>query len=154
MDKQTVTSATEPMLIERLQAGDTAALEPLMDRLNSQSWLTAGRARKGSDAETRLTRGVGTAAIGLDAVLAGTTMTLSELRNLEVGDLIVTTRRANEPATLRVEGKPKFTARLGQHRGRRAMQILHAFGANVRTAGAAGPASVTPVPGQNPASAA
>lgn len=95
------------------------SIEPLMDRLNSQSWLAAGRARRGNDAETRLARTVGGATVALDAVLAHTTMTLSELRGLEVGDLVVTTRRASEPAILRVEGKAKFVARLGQHRGRR-----------------------------------
>ncbi|MFO0895159.1 MAG: flagellar motor switch protein FliM [Phycisphaerales bacterium] len=102
------------------------SIEPLMDRLNSQSWLAAGRARRGNDAETRLARTVGGATVALDAVLAHTTMTLSELRGLEVGDLVVTTRRASEPAILRVEGKAKFVARLGQHRGRRALQLMRA----------------------------
>jgi len=99
------------------------AIEPLMDRLNSQSWLAAGRSRRAPDAQQRLSRTLSGARLTIDAVLAETTMTLSELRSLEPGDLIVTNRRATESALVRVEGKPKFSARLGQSRGRRAVVI-------------------------------
>ncbi|MBX3354750.1 MAG: flagellar motor switch protein FliM [Phycisphaeraceae bacterium] len=99
------------------------AIEPLMDRLNSQSWLAAGRSRRAPDAQQRLSKSLSSATLTIDAVLAETTMTVSELRALEPGDIIVTTRKASAPATLRVEGRPKFHGRLGQSRGRRAVAI-------------------------------
>ncbi len=56
-------------------------------------------------------------------VLAETTITMDELVNLEVGDVITTTKRATEPVVVCVEGRPKFTAYLGQFRGARALRI-------------------------------
>lgn len=99
------------------------AIEPLMDRLNSQSWLAAGRSRRAPDAQQRLARTLSGATLTVDAVLAETTMTLGELRGLEPGDLIVTTRKASSPAMVRVEGRTKFAGTLGQSRGRRAVVI-------------------------------
>lgn len=112
------------------------AIEPLMDRLNSQSWLAAGRSRATPDAEQRLTRSIAGARVVLDAVLATTTMTVSELRGLEPGDIIVTTRKASEPAIVRVEGRPKFLGRLCQRKGRRVVQIERCVaGARVASGG-------------------
>lgn len=99
------------------------AIEQLMDRLNSQSWLAAGRTRATPGAEKRLVRSLSAATVTVDAVLATTTMTVAELRGLEAGDLIVTDRKSSAPSIIRVEGRAKFTGRLGQHRGRRAVQI-------------------------------
>lgn len=99
------------------------AIEPLMDRLNSQSWLAAGRSRREPDAQQRLSRTLSAAMLEVDAVLAETTMTVGEMRSLEVGDVIVTARKASEPALIRVEGRKKFAGRLVQHRGRRAIVI-------------------------------
>jgi len=99
------------------------SIEPLMDRLNSQSWLAAGRSKAAPDAEQRLTRSLSAATLTVDAVLATTTMTVGELRGLEPGDIIVTSRKASEPSVLRVEGRSKFLGRLGQSRGRRVLQI-------------------------------
>jgi len=117
------------------------AIEPLMDRLNSQSWLAAGRSRNAPDAEKRLVRSLSEASVTVDAVLATTTMTLAELRGLEAGDLIVTSRTASSPAMVRVEGRTKFVGRLGQHRGRRAVQIEPAGKAAINAA----PASAPPI---------
>lgn len=112
------------------------AIEPLMDRLNSQSWLAAGRSRRAPDAQQRLSRSLSSARLTIDAVLAETTMTVGELRTLEPGDLIVTSRRASEPVTLRVEGRSKFVARLGQSRGRRAVVLERTAGAEPSDSGA------------------
>jgi len=113
------------------------AIEPLMDRLNSQSWLAAGRSRRAPDAQQRLSKTLASATLTVDALLAETTMTVSELRSLEPGDLIVTSRKASDPATLRVEGRKKFQARLVQHRGRRAVVIENSSGRD------AGPSAAT-----------
>lgn len=113
------------------------AIEPLMDRLNSQSWLAAGRSRREPNAQERLSRTLSAATLTVDAVLAETTMTVGELRALEPGDMIVTTRKSADPAIVRVEGRRKFVARLVQHRGRRAVVIecgaSYAAAANANT---------------------
>jgi len=56
-------------------------------------------------------------------VLAETTITLRDLSEMKEGDLIVTSTPTSEPALILVGGEPKFRARVGQHRGNRAVEI-------------------------------
>lgn len=102
-----------------------AAIEPLMDGLSAQSWFVTGR-RGASDAQDRLTQGVGSARVELGATLATTTISMSDLRELVVGDIISTSHPASDPCVLEVEGRPKFLVELGQHRGSRALRIIRA----------------------------
>lgn len=99
-------------------------IEPLIEALSAQNWFVSGRMRRsGEQWRGRLTRRLSDAKLEVSAVLAETTMTLSDLRGLEVGDLIVTEKPASDPAVMMAEGQPKFLADLGQHKGRRAMKI-------------------------------
>jgi flagellar motor switch protein FliM len=99
------------------------AIEPLIEDLSAQSWFVTGKSQGGSGNAERIAGGLSGARVELDATLATTTISLSELRQLEVGDLIVTGRAANAPAVLGVEGRPKFLAQVGQFRGNRALRI-------------------------------
>jgi flagellar motor switch protein FliM len=60
----------------------------------------------------------------LEATLAETNMTLQELMNLEAGDVIMTGKSRESPVVLSVEGRPKFFATIGQHRGARALRVV------------------------------
>ena len=59
----------------------------------------------------------------MTGVLAETTITVGDLRNLEIGDLIMTEKAATNPVVLTAGGRPKFLAQIGQHRGKRALRI-------------------------------
>ena len=61
--------------------------------------------------------------VDVDADLTRLTITLSDLRGLEVGDLLMTDKTAGAPIVLTVGGNPKFLAHIGQHRGNRALRI-------------------------------
>ncbi|MFM1823376.1 MAG: flagellar motor switch protein FliM [Planctomycetota bacterium] len=102
------------------------AIEPLIEDLSAQSWFVTGKAANGAGTADRIAGGLSAARVELEATLATTTISLSELRNLEVGDLIVTSRPSDGAAVLGVEGKPKFLARIGQFRGNRALRIERA----------------------------
>ncbi len=102
------------------------AIEPLIEDLSAQSWFVTGKAANGAGTAERIAGGLSAARVELEATLATTTISLSELRNLEVGDLIVTSRPSDGAAVLGVEGKPKFLARIGQVRGNRALRIERA----------------------------
>jgi flagellar motor switch protein FliM len=100
-----------------------ALVETLIEDLGSRSWSANG----GSDStgqlpavRERLTQ----AAVQVSAVLADTTITLSELRSMQAGDVVLTGVPTTAPATVCVEGRPKFTAHQGQHGGHRAVQIV------------------------------
>lgn len=107
-------------------------IEPLVENLSSQNWSVSGR--KGERAwESVIARRLSDAMLEVTGILAETTMTISELRNLEVGDVIMTEKPANATVTLLTGGRPKFFADIGQYKGRRALKIVRPVKAGERT---------------------
>jgi len=99
-------------------------IEPVMEELSSQSWFAVSRNESSSVATARLQRNLDQAGLQLSAVLAETTITLRDLAEMQPGDVIVTTQHHALPATLLIEGEPKYQAEIGQHRGRRAVRVI------------------------------
>lgn len=99
-------------------------IEPVMDELSSQSWFAVSRNDQSKAAAARIAKNLDQAGLGVAAVLAETTITLRDLAEMQVGDLIVTTQSSKLPATVFVEGEPKYQAHIGQHRGNRAVRIV------------------------------
>jgi len=100
------------------------AIETFIDDLSSQSWFLAGRQKGDRQWERIITGKIADAVLGVSGVLAETSITMAELRSLEVGDLIITEKPAVQPVALAVEGVTKFLAHIGQHKGRRALSVL------------------------------
>ncbi|MEL7474339.1 MAG: flagellar motor switch protein FliM [Planctomycetota bacterium] len=100
-----------------------AVIEPFVSDLDAQSWFSASRQTGESGLKERIGDGLHRADLEVAAELARTTVTLSDLRNLQVGDLLVTEKPAAEPIILRVEGEAKFRGAVGQHRGKRAIRV-------------------------------
>ena len=100
-----------------------AVIEPVMEDLSAQSWFQSGKNRHDTQWGRLVADRIADAPIELDAVLAETTITLADLRRLEVGDVIVTEKPDASAITVQVEGVPKFLASLGQNRGARAVRI-------------------------------
>ena len=99
-------------------------IEPVMDALSAQSWFSVGRTEDAEQYEQRLGRHLSHASVDVSAVLAETTITLQDLVNLSVGDLIMTEKPASEPSVVCIEGEKKHFANLGQFKGARAMKII------------------------------
>jgi flagellar motor switch protein FliM len=59
----------------------------------------------------------------LQAFLAETTITVSDLLSLQPGDIIPTDKPANAELILQAEGRNKFAGRLGRHKEFRALKI-------------------------------
>lgn len=107
-------------------------IEPLVENLSSQNWSVSGR--KGERTwEPVIARRLSDAMLEVTGILAETTMTISELRNLEVGDVIMTEKQASSTVTLLTGGRPKFFADIGQYKGRRALKIVRTVKAGERT---------------------
>lgn len=98
-------------------------IEPIMGVLASQNWFSYARKHGQDDSVRRLTRSVNSAPVEIRAYLGQTTIRLSDLMSLAVGDIITTTKPANAELTVQIEGKNKFFARPGQFRGNRALRI-------------------------------
>ncbi len=98
-------------------------IEPVMDKLISQSWQAYGNARSDDDLRDLLSEKLGRAKLTTAAVLAETTITVGDLLSMAPGDVIVTEKPANRPVVMSIEGRKKFLANLGQFKGKRALKI-------------------------------
>ncbi len=105
-------------------------IEPVMGELSEQSWFGSGKAHDSDDSSEQVGRQLRGAGLELAGVLGQTTITLRELSELAPGDTILLEKRASEPAIVAVEGEEKYHARMGKHRGRRALEILGRIGQN------------------------
>ncbi len=98
-------------------------IEPLIEKLSSQSWAAYKTHKRDDNLRRRLTRRLESATVHVSSILADTTITLSELRDLSPGDMILTNKPAAAPLTLEVEGRRKYVGRLGEFRGNRAFKV-------------------------------
>ena len=102
-------------------------IEPVMDDLSSQSWFAVKKSEDDNTTSTRIAQNLDQAGVDVAAVLAQTTITLRDLTEMQVGDMLVTTQPSTEPAVVVVEGEPKFLAQIGQHRGKRAARVTRSI---------------------------
>ena len=56
--------------------------------------------------------------------LAETNISTSDLISLKVGDIIATEKDVERPLVVSIEGQPKFHAKAGAFKGRKAIQVL------------------------------
>ncbi len=98
-------------------------IEPLAPKLSNQSWLNYRKRATQGDSTALVGRRVAKATLGLRAFLAYTKICVSELADLSPGDILTTDRPANAEIIVQVEGINKFAARLGQHKGKKALKI-------------------------------
>jgi flagellar motor switch protein FliM len=108
-------------------------IEPMIEDFSAQSWFISGRHRGEAQWNRLLAKRLSDAKLQVSGVLAETTMTMADLRNLEVGDLIVTEKPATSPVVLTAERVPKFLANIGQFKGNRALRIVRPVKPSERT---------------------
>ena len=107
-------------------------IEPVVEKLASQSWLHYKRGKGGDDLRDRLSDKLNRAPLVSTALLAETTITLQDLLNMSPGDVIVTEKSASAPVVLTIEDRKKFLGNLGQFKGHRAIKIRRAITAKDR----------------------
>jgi flagellar motor switch protein FliM len=98
-------------------------IEPIMGVLAAQNWFSYQRKGGQEDHLRKLTRSVSNAPVEMRAFLAQTTIKLSDLMSLQVGDVITTEKASGRDVLVQVEGKNKFLGKIGQFRGNRAIQV-------------------------------
>ncbi len=101
-------------------------IEPIMGKLAAQNWFSYQKKDLGGLSLRNLTTNVSAAPVEMRALLSSTTITMRDLMSLGVGDLITTDKAQSRDVTIQVEGKTKFTAQVGQLRGKKAVRITHA----------------------------
>jgi len=98
-------------------------IEPVIEKLSNQTWAAYKRSTKDTELRDRLTGHLDSAKLRVSSVLADTTISVADLRQLEVGDVLLTEKPASAPLTLQVEGKRKFIGQLGQYKGNRVFKV-------------------------------
>jgi flagellar motor switch protein FliM len=98
-------------------------IEPVMSKLATQGWLAYQRRANVEDRSEDISESLQDAKVDLTVYLGETIMTVQELINLQVGDIIQTVKPAAADLILQVEGKNKFAGRLGRHKDSRALKI-------------------------------
>ncbi|MDX1532103.1 MAG: flagellar motor switch protein FliM [Rhodothermales bacterium] len=99
-------------------------LEKMLGRSGMQQWMSGTVQEVPPEARTRYEDALRTMEIELRAVLGQTTLSLSDVAGLQVGDVIPRQRQVDEPIPVFVDQHDKFTAAAG-HAGRhRAFRIL------------------------------
>jgi flagellar motor switch protein FliM len=126
-------------------------IEPIMGVLAAQNWFSYQRKGGQEDHLKKLTRNDSNANVEMRAFLAQTTITMSELLALQVGDVITTDKNIGRDVLIQIEGKNKFLGKIGQFHGARAVSVTRVCQHPVDTAGAG--ASATPSTSTAPAPA-
>lgn len=97
--------------------------EPFMDRLTSRSWFITKREQVSERMVQDLQQNIKTMNIVLSAVLGETLLTVKEILDLEIGDVIRLRTHKDGEITVEVHGKPKFMAQPGIFKGHKAAKI-------------------------------
>ncbi len=100
-----------------------STIEPIMGQFSTQNWFAMTRKEADDTHVTRMTRVLSGAKLEIVAYLAETTITVRELLDLQVGDVIKTNQPADGEVIICVEGKSKFKGRPGRIRRNKAIEI-------------------------------
>ncbi len=98
-------------------------VEPVMHRLVSQDWFSYRKKGELGDKKERLIENIAEAKLKIRTFLGQTTIKVSELLALEVGDVLKIPKEANSDLIMQIENKSKFAGRIGQFRGYKAFKI-------------------------------
>ncbi|MBI9017166.1 MAG: flagellar motor switch protein FliM [Phycisphaerae bacterium] len=100
-----------------------AVIEPVMSRLTSQDWFNYRKKEIVGDNRNYLVENLGEAKLHTRCYLGRTTIKVSELLNLEVGDVLKLNKEAKSDLIMQIEGKSKFAGKIGQFKGSRAFRV-------------------------------
>jgi flagellar motor switch protein FliM len=99
------------------------SLERIGGKLSANTWSAYGRKQATPESIKQISRTVSTSLVELRVRLAQTRIHTGELIGLRVGDIITTAKDIRSPLVVSVEGVPKFRARPGALKGRKAIRI-------------------------------
>ena len=89
-------------------------IEPILPSLSSRLWFATSNKREMTEVERdALETGISRSKINMTAVVGASTITVSELMNLQKGDIILLNKRVEDALDVFVEDKVKFRAKPG-----------------------------------------
>jgi flagellar motor switch protein FliM len=100
------------------------AIERISGRLSSNSWVSYGKKMATPENIKRVSGQLSDALVEVVVDLADTNISTSDLISLKVGDIIATEKDVERPLVVSIEGQPKFHAKAGAFKGRKAIQVV------------------------------
>ncbi|ARD49304.1 flagellar motor switch protein FliM [Sporosarcina sp. P37] len=99
-------------------------LEPIIPNLSVQYWMQTNKKEPTPEQSVELERRIKHAMLPVVADLGKGRISINDFLHLQPGDVISLDTSIEEPLTVRIGEKPKFTAQPGKLRNRMAVQIL------------------------------
>jgi len=100
------------------------SIERISNKLTSNSWVSYSKRPPTAESIRNLSNRLAKAPVELVVELAQTKITTSDLIGLRVGDIIATEKDIHQSLIVAVEDRPKFHARPGQYKGRKAIEVI------------------------------
>ena len=100
------------------------SLDPILGHLSAHRWRAYSRGKAQEEILPGIEETIRATYLELTACLAETTIALKDLLELRAGDLIQTGQSTAESAVVSVRGRPKFLAKPGQFRHKKAALIV------------------------------
>ena len=100
------------------------SIERISNKLTSNSWVSYSKRPPTAESIRNVSNRISEAPVEVVVELAQTKIATSDLISLRVGDIIASEKDVHKPLTVSVEGRPKFQARPGQFKGRKAIEVL------------------------------
>jgi flagellar motor switch protein FliM len=100
------------------------SIERISTKLTSNSWASYSKRLPTVESVHNLTSRIAEAPVEVAVELAQTKIATSDLIGLQVGDIIASEKDVQQPLVVSVEGRGKFYAKPGQHKGRKAIEVV------------------------------
>ena len=98
-------------------------IERFNAQLSRNGWVGYGKMAPTEDSRSRIKRSVDAAPVEIVVTLARSSIRTRDLLELAVGDIIATEKEVDSPLELSIQEIPKFNARAGAFKGKKAVRI-------------------------------
>lgn len=99
------------------------AIERISSKLTANTWVSYGKVGATKESVEKISRQLDGSLVELVVTLAETRISTADLLGLRVGDIITTDHDQRQSLEVAVHGVPKFRARPGALKGRKAIQV-------------------------------
>lgn len=98
-------------------------IENYNSKLSRNGWVGYGKGKPTPQTRGKITRNVDAAPVDIVVTLARSKIRTIDLLDLSIGDIITTEKEVREPLELAVQDVPKFHAKAGAFKGKKAVRI-------------------------------
>ncbi|WP_428389503.1 flagellar motor switch protein FliM [Mucisphaera sp.] len=98
-------------------------IEPVIEKLSNQTWEAYKKSVRNVEVRQKVATHLEVARVPVRVLLAETKLSLSDLKHLQPGDIVLSEKPASAPLAMEIGGRRKFIGHLGQYRGNRAFKV-------------------------------